>query len=102
GWSGGPYGVGRRMSIAHTRAIIDAIHSGALDNVETVEDPVFGVRIPTSVPGVPNEVLTPVKTWADKNAYQQTAAKLAKLFNETFKKYSDGASDEVKKAAPRL
>jgi phosphoenolpyruvate carboxykinase (ATP) len=100
GWSGGPYGVGKRMSIAHTRAIIDAIHAGALDNVETTDDPVFGLHIPRSVPGVPENVLIPSKTWADKNAYQATTAKLSRLFNENFKKYADEASDEVKKASP--
>jgi phosphoenolpyruvate carboxykinase (ATP) len=102
GWSGGQYGVGKRMSIAHTRAIIDAIHSGALDGAETQEDPVFGLQIPRSVPDVPERVLVPSKTWADRNAYQATAAKLAKLFNENFKRFADQCSDEVKKASPRL
>lgn len=102
GWSGGQYGVGKRMSIAHTRAIIDAIHSGALDNVETVEDPIFGLQIPKKVPNVPDNVLIPSQTWADKNAYQAMAKKLAGLFTENFKKYADGASDEVKQAAPRI
>jgi phosphoenolpyruvate carboxykinase (ATP) len=102
GWSGGPYGVGKRMSIAHTRAIIDAIHSGALDDMEVSEDPVFGLRIPKRVPNVPENVLIPSQTWADKNAYQQISTKLARLFNENFKKYADQASDEVKKASPRL
>lgn len=102
GWSGGPYGVGKRMSIAHTRAIIDAIHAGALDNVEYAEDPIFGLKIPKQVPNVPDNVLIPSQTWADKNAYQATAQKLAKLFNDSFKKYADQASDEVKRAAPRI
>jgi phosphoenolpyruvate carboxykinase (ATP) len=102
GWSGGPYGTGKRMSIAHTRAIIDAIHAGVLDNVEVSEDPIFGLKIPKRVPNVPENVLIPSQAWADKNFYQATASKLAKLFNESFKKYADQASDEVKKAAPRI
>ncbi|HEY5720379.1 MAG TPA: phosphoenolpyruvate carboxykinase (ATP), partial [Gammaproteobacteria bacterium] len=101
GWTGGPYGVGKRMSIAHTRAIIDAIHSGALDGVETVADPVFGVGVPTSCPGVPAEVLVPKNAWADRAAYDAQAKKLAELFHANFAKFADQASDEIKAAAPR-
>ncbi|EHQ52140.1 phosphoenolpyruvate carboxykinase [Ectothiorhodospira sp. PHS-1] len=102
GWSGGPYGVGKRMSIAHTRAIIDAIHDGSLDQVETVQDPIFGVHIPVSCPNVPDEVLVPSNTWQDPQAYQETARKLARLFHENFKTYADQASPELLAAAPRV
>ncbi|MFP4245436.1 MAG: phosphoenolpyruvate carboxykinase (ATP) [Ectothiorhodospira sp.] len=102
GWTGGPYGVGRRMSIAHTRAIIDAIHSGALESAPTVEDPVFGVQVPTSCPGVPEEALIPANTWSDAADYRETAARLARLFHENFEAYADQASPEVLAAAPRI
>lgn len=100
GMTGGPYGEGRRMSLKHTRAIIDAIHSGALDDVETVTDPVFGVRIPVAVPGVPSEVLQPRGTWGDPDAYDATARKLAGLFAKNFEKYAEGATDEILAAGP--
>ncbi|MCG5493040.1 phosphoenolpyruvate carboxykinase (ATP) [Ectothiorhodospira variabilis] len=102
GWSGGPYGVGKRMSIAHTRAIIDAIHDGSLEKSDTVEDPIFGVQIPTTCPNVPDEVLIPSNTWEDKQAYQDTAAKLAMLFHNNFRTYEDQASEEIRQAAPRV
>jgi phosphoenolpyruvate carboxykinase (ATP) len=102
GWTGGPYGVGRRMSIAHTRAIIDGIHSGALAAAPTTTDPLFGFEVPTSCPGVPPEILAPRNTWADKDGYDQTARKLATLFQRNFHQYEDGASAAVKQAGPRL
>jgi phosphoenolpyruvate carboxykinase (ATP) len=102
GWTGGPYGVGKRMSIAHTRAIIDAIHSGALDAAETVTDPVFGVAVPTSCPGVPDAVLVPKNAWADKAAYDTQAQHLAGLFHTNFEKYADQANAELKAAAPTI
>lgn len=102
GWTGGPYGTGRRISLKFTRAIIDAIHSGELAAVETVEDPVFGLRLPTSCPGVPSEILSPRATWADKAAYDETARKLAARFHENFKKYADQASDEIRQGGPRV
>lgn len=101
GWSGGPYGVGKRMSIAHTRAIIDAIHSGELENIETRPDPVFGVSVPATCPGVPTEVLTPENTWEDKAAFGEMANKLANLFHKNFETFADQANDEIKSAAPK-
>jgi phosphoenolpyruvate carboxykinase (ATP) len=101
GWSGGGHGVGKRMKLAYTRAIIDAIHAGALDKVATVEDPVFGVFVPAECPGVPTEILVPKNTWADKHAYDVAAKKVAHLFRENFKKYEGQASDEIRAAAPR-
>ncbi|MGF1508265.1 MAG: phosphoenolpyruvate carboxykinase (ATP) [Myxococcota bacterium] len=102
GWTGGPYGVGHRMSIKHTRAIIDAIHSGQLAKAKTVEDPVFGVAIPTTCDRVPDEVLIPKNTWKDPKQYDKTAKKLASLFHENFKQYADQASSEILKAGPRI
>jgi len=90
------------MSISHTRAIIDAIHSGDLEQAEFSADPIFGIGVPTSCPGVPSEVLNPVNTWADKNAYQKAAEHLAELFQNNFKKFSDQATDEVTAAGPKI
>ncbi|MDT4898230.1 MAG: phosphoenolpyruvate carboxykinase [Acidobacteriota bacterium] len=100
GWSGGPYGTGQRMKIKYTRAMIRAILTGTLAGVETMPDPVFGLNIPTSCPDVPPEVLIPRNTWADKEAYDEKARDLARLFNENFKKYSDGVSEGVRAVAP--
>jgi phosphoenolpyruvate carboxykinase (ATP) len=102
GWSGGGFGVGSRMKLRYTRAIVDAIHSGALHGVATVEDPVFGLLVPTACPEVPAEILVPKNTWADKAAYDATARKVASLFRDNFKKYESGVSDEVRAAGPRL
>jgi phosphoenolpyruvate carboxykinase (ATP) len=102
GWSGGPFGVGSRMRIGFTRSIVDAIHSGALAEVETTEDPIFGLAIPTHCPGVPDQVLMPKNTWADKGAYDEAAKKLAGLFRENFHTYEDGSSEEILAAGPRI
>jgi phosphoenolpyruvate carboxykinase (ATP) len=102
GWSGGSYGIGSRMKLAYTRAIIDAIHSGTLTDSPTVTDPVFGLAIPTRCPGVPDNMLQPEKTWSDDAAYRQAAKKLAGLFQQNFTKYADQASDEIKSAAPKV
>jgi phosphoenolpyruvate carboxykinase (ATP) len=101
GWSGGPYGVGHRMKISYTRAMIRAILNGSLSGVETKPDPIFGVNVPVSCPEVPKEVLQPRNTWTDKDAYDRQANDLARRFNENFKKYESGVSDEVKAAAPK-
>lgn len=101
GWSGGPYGVGQRMKISYTRAMIRAILNGELASIETVADPIFGVNVPVSCPGVPAEVLQPRNTWEDKAAYDRQAADLARRFNENFKKYEAGVSDAIKAVAPK-
>jgi phosphoenolpyruvate carboxykinase (ATP) len=101
GWSGGPYGVGQRMKIGHTRAMIRAILNGSLAQIETRPDPIFGVGVPVSCPDVPSEVLTPRNTWTDKEAYDQKAHDLARRFNENFKKYADGVSEQVRAVAPK-
>jgi phosphoenolpyruvate carboxykinase (ATP) len=102
GWSGGPYGVGKRMKISHTRAMIRAILTGELAEIETTPDPTFGVNVPVSCPDVPSEVLQPRNTWADKEAYDKRAAELARLFNENFKKYEAGVSEAVRAVAPKM
>src|SRR5687768_703177 len=101
GWSGGPYGIGKRMKISHTRAMIRAILNGSLANVETAPDPIFGVNVPVSCPEVPAEVLQPRNTWTDKDAYDQKARELARRFNENFKKYESGVSEAVRAVAPK-
>jgi len=101
GWSGGPYGVGQRMSIKHTRAMIRAILDGSLAEVETKPDPIFRLNIPVSCPSVPAEVLIPRNTWKDKDAYDEKARDLARRFNENFKKFEDGVSEAVRSVAPK-
>jgi phosphoenolpyruvate carboxykinase (ATP) len=100
GWSGGPYGEGKRMEIKYTRAMIRAILNGSLAGVETRPDPIFGLGVPVSCPDVPPEILTPRNTWKDKEAYDQKARHLARLFNENFKKFSEGVSEQVRAVAP--
>jgi phosphoenolpyruvate carboxykinase (ATP) len=102
GWSGGPYGVGKRMKISYTRAMIRAILNGSLAQIETMPDPIFGVNIPVSCPEVPNEVLQPRNTWEDKEAYDKQAKDLARRFNENFKKYEAGVSEAVRAVAPKV
>ncbi|MFY9234206.1 MAG: phosphoenolpyruvate carboxykinase (ATP) [Fimbriimonadaceae bacterium] len=88
GWTGGPYGVGHRMSLAHTRQLIRAAFGGELDGVEYVQDPVFGLAVPRQVPGVPSEVLLPRETWPDKTAYDAKARELFEMFENNYKKFS--------------
>jgi phosphoenolpyruvate carboxykinase (ATP) len=101
GWSGGAYGVGKRMKLSLTRAIIDAIHSGSLANVKTTADPVFGFGVVSECAGVPRDVLTPRDAWADKSAFDATARKLATLFRENFRQYEDKVAADVKEAGPK-
>ncbi len=101
GWTGGPYGTGGRMSIKHTRAIIDAIHSGELEDCPTVTDSLFGLEVPTQCTGVPEAALIPKNTWDDKKAYDEMAKKLAGLFRKNFEKYSEVAGKEVVAAGPK-
>lgn len=101
GWSGGPYGVGHRMSIAHTRAIVRAVLAGALADVPTRIDPIFGVAVPTACPDVPPEVLDPRSTWSDPRAYDAQARKLAAMFTANFKVFADDVSEDVQAAGPR-
>ena len=102
GWSGGSYGVGERMSLKITRALITAAFNGELDNVEYANHEVFGLAMPTSCPNVPTDVLNPKNTWQDKEAYDKKANTLAKQFNENFEKFREYASDEIMEGAPKV
>ncbi|MCB0346791.1 MAG: phosphoenolpyruvate carboxykinase (ATP) [Bdellovibrionales bacterium] len=102
GWSGGPYGVGSRMKLSYTRAIIDAIHDGSLAEAETVTDSIFGFAVPTSCANVPSEILIPRNTWKDAAAYDGKAKGLAQLFNKNFKQFESGASLEIIEAGPKV
>jgi phosphoenolpyruvate carboxykinase (ATP) len=100
GWTGGPFGVGKRMKIAFTRAMIRAALAGALDTVAYESDSVFNLDVPTSCPGVPADVLRPRLTWANGGDYDQQAARLARMFAENFKPFEDGVSAQVLAAGP--
>ena len=102
GWTGGPYGEGRRMPIAYSRAVIDAILSGGLDDVSTLPDPIFGVQVPQSCPGVAAEVLNPRSTWADPQRYDDQARKLAGMFSANFAQFAGAVPVDVRDAGPRL
>jgi len=99
GWSGGAYGVGKRMKLSYTRAMVRAALSGALDGVTLRTDPNFGLGVPTSVPGVPGEILDPRSTWSDGTAYDAQAKKLAEMFRKNFSRFGDTA-DEIRQAGP--
>ena len=101
GWTGGPFGVGHRMEIAYSRALLSAAMSGKLDQVPTYQEPFFGLEVPTTCPGVPDDILYPQKTWADPQAYEQTARDLAGRFRENFTKYAASVEPAVLKAEPR-
>jgi phosphoenolpyruvate carboxykinase (ATP) len=94
GWTGGPYGIGHRMDINHTRSMVRAALSGALDDVPMVKDPNFDLMVPTSCPDVPAEVLQPRETRADKDAYDRQAAQLQAMFEENHRSYASGHSDD--------
>ena len=100
GWSGGGYGVGSRMKLSYTRAIVDAINSGALDSAPTERDEHFGFAQVTNCSGVPGEVLQPAKAWSNPDAYRETATKLAALFRKNFEKFGQQAGPEVIAAGP--
>jgi phosphoenolpyruvate carboxykinase (ATP) len=102
GWTGGPFGVGSRMKLAHTRAMVRAALSGALDEVEMETDPVFGLQVPISCPDVPSEALIPRHTWDDGAAYDEQARKLARMFVENFARFEDRVSSQVMAAAPAV
>lgn len=101
GWSGGPYGVGKRMKLAYTRAMVAAATDGKLDDVKYDLDPIFNVYVPTECPNVPSEVLQPRNTWADKEAYDRQARQLAKLFIKNITKFKDDMPEEILVAGPK-
>ncbi len=100
GWSGGGYGVGKRTKLSYTRAMITAALEGELANVEFTAHDVFGLQMPNTCPNVPDEILHPRNTWADKDAYDETANKLASKFVANFEQFSSNASQEIMDAAP--
>ncbi len=99
GWTGGPYGVGERIKLAYTRAMVHAALEGELNSVETTKDEFFGLEIPLHVPGVPDEVLIPRNTWSDKDAYDEQAKTLAMEFHQNFKKFGH-VSEDIAQAGP--
>jgi phosphoenolpyruvate carboxykinase (ATP) len=102
GWSGGPYGIGSRMKLPYTRAMITAALEGKLDDVKFEVHPVFGMMMPKECPNVPAEILNPRNTWADKAAYDEQAKNLASQFIKNFEKYASGVSEEILAAAPKV
>ena len=102
GWSGGPYGVGKRINLAYTRAIITAVLSGKMAQAEYEPHPVFGMQVPLSCTGVPSVILDPRNTWIDKQSYEIKALELARLFVANFKKYKDGVSKNIIDAGPEI
>ena len=100
GWTGGPYGIGQRININYTRAMVRAAISGVLDNVEMYTDSVFGLHAPTSCPDVPSELLIPRETWSDKEAFDRQAKDLATRFKKNFTQFTL-PSEEVRNAGPR-
>jgi phosphoenolpyruvate carboxykinase (ATP) len=100
GWTGGPFGTGQRMRLAHTRAMVRAALAGRLDRVPTVHEPVFQLAVPTDVAGVPVDVLLPRRTWADSAAYDAQARRLADLFHRNFEQFHDQVQDAVRAAGP--
>jgi phosphoenolpyruvate carboxykinase (ATP) len=102
GWVGGPYGIGKRISIHYTRTMLNAALSGALDNVEYAADPLFGFHVPKTCEGVPDRVLNPASSWPDFNVYMQKYRALASRFIDNFKKFEAGTPADVIAAGPRI
>ena len=101
GWTGGAYGVGERMSLKYTRAMIRAAMRGDLNDVQYETHPVFGIQMPMTCPNVPDELLNPRNTWADKSAYDEQANQLADLFNTNFERFKEKANEDILSAAPK-
>ncbi len=100
GWSGGPFGVGKRMKLGYTRAMVHAALGGALDGIKTRTDPVFGLAVPQAIPNVPTEILDPRATWSDPAAYDTQAKKLAEMFRKNFEKFGTVAT-KIREAGPQ-
>jgi len=100
GWSGGPYGTGKRIKLAYTRAMVSAVLNGTLEEIPRTKDPFFGVEVPETCPDVPSEVLQSKNTWKDQAAYDEQAKKLASMFAENFKQFADDVSGEISGAGP--
>ena len=102
GWTGGGYGTGRRMPIRVTRRLLTSALDGSLAKADYRRDPYFGFAVPTSVPGVEPHILYPVKTWADKAAFAQTAKRLVAMFQENFKRFEAHVDADVRAAEPQM
>jgi phosphoenolpyruvate carboxykinase (ATP) len=102
GWTGGPYGVGKRMRLGHTRAMVRAALSGELAGAPTEQDPVFGLAVPTRVPGVPPDVMRQRESWQDRAAYDAQARKLAEMFAKNFEQFAAHVPDAVRNAGPKV
>lgn len=102
GWTGGPYGEGSRMKISYTRTMLSAALSGELDNVETIEDPFFGLKVPKEIKGIPSEILNPRSTWQNKDKYDETAKKLVNMFHQNFKNFEENISKDIQNAGPKI
>jgi phosphoenolpyruvate carboxykinase (ATP) len=102
GWVGGPYGVGKRISIGYTRAMLSAALNGALAGVEYAADPVFGFQVPKTCPGVPSEVLDPGAAWPSRKTYMDKYGQLASRFIDNFRKFAAEAPQGVAEAGPRI
>jgi phosphoenolpyruvate carboxykinase (ATP) len=102
GWVGGPYGVGRRISIRYTRAMLSAALNGQLDGVEYYTDPLFGFTVPTSCPDVPSDVFYPAQAWPSEQQYWNKYTQLARRFVDNFRKTAPDAPPEIAAAGPRL
>lgn len=100
GWTGGPYGVGERVAIPYTRAMVNAALDGKLDDIPTWRDPVFGFDVPQACPGVPDEILRPREQWADAAEYDRQASRLAGMFRDNFEKYSEDVDESILQAGP--
>ena len=101
GWTGGPFGVGKRISIQHTRTLLNDALNGKLDKVEYYEDPVFGFEVPKACPGVPSDLLNPVNTWGNREEYYRKYDALAARFIENFKLMMDGCPPHIVQFGPR-
>jgi phosphoenolpyruvate carboxykinase (ATP) len=101
GWSGGPFGVGKRMKLSHTRAMVAALLRGDLHSAATDTDPIFGLNVPKAITDVPSDLLNPRNTWPDKKGYDEQARKLASMFRENFAKFEKFVPDSVKTAGPK-
>jgi phosphoenolpyruvate carboxykinase (ATP) len=102
GWVGGPYGVGKRISIRHTRGLLNAALTGRLNDVKYTKDPIFGFLVPMECPGVPPDVLSPASSWGDKKEYDRRYKNLAMRFKENFAKFTDHTPQEVIEAGPKV
>jgi phosphoenolpyruvate carboxykinase (ATP) len=102
GWTGGPFGEGHRINLAYTRAMVNAALNGDLDQVEYLQDPLFGLQVPTTCPGVPDDVLQPRNTWGDPGAYDRQAQELAGMFASNFSQFADHVSEEIRNSGPEI